>query len=202
MPPYKAVIFDMGDVLFGWNPETDTKVSAKTLQSMIQCDLWREFERGNIETERCYQQLGEMFSINPSEVAATFAQTTGSLTPHEEMTAIVQDLKRQTEISVYMMSNIPRPDFDQLRATKYVWDDFDGVFASGYEGMAKPDLCFYQHVLGKIGFLPAETMFADDKLNNVSAARELGIEAIQCVDVGDTCKRLRQILHVKAASQV
>lgn len=196
MPPYKAVIFDMGDVLFGWNPQADTKVSVQKLRSMTQCALWHEFERGTIQTEECYQQLGQTFSVSPSEIAATFAQTTGSLTPNGEMTALVRDLRRQTDISVYMMTNIPRPDFDQLRATGYVWDHFDRIFASGYEGMRKPDLCFYAHVLDKIGVLPAETIFVDDKEENVSAARELGMEAVQCVDVGETCGRLRQMIHV------
>lgn len=201
MPPYKAVIFDMGDVLFSWNPNADTEVSAQTLRSITQCDLWYEFERGNVQTEKCYQQLGKMFSICPSEIAATFSQTTASLTPNNEMTALLQDLKKRTDISVYMMTNIPRPDFDQLRATKYVWDHFDGIFASGYEGMRKPDLCFYQHVLDKIGALPAETIFVDDKLENVAAARELEMEALHCMNVGETCKRLRQMIRIEAASQ-
>ena len=200
MPPYKAVIFDMGDVLFGWNPKADTRVSAQTLRSMTQCDLWYDYERGNVQTEQCYKQLGQIFSIDPSEIAATFAQTTGSLTPNDEMTAVVRDLKRQTDISVYMMTNIPRLDFDRLRATKYVWDHFDGIFASGYEGMRKPDLQFYQHVLDQIGCLPTESIFIDDKLENVAAAREVGMEAIQCVDVGETCKTLRETIHATAAS--
>ena len=201
MPPYKAVIFDMGDVLFRWNPKADTAVSTQMLRSITQCDLWYEYERGHVQPEKCYQQLGQMFSVCPSEIAATFAQTTGSLTPNDEMTAIVQDLKRQTNISVYMVTNIPRLDFDQLRATKYVWEHFDGIFASGYEGMRKPDLQFYQHVLDKISVLPKEICFVDDKLENVAAARELGMEAIQCVDVGETCKRLRETILAEVASQ-
>jgi epoxide hydrolase-like predicted phosphatase len=194
MPPYRAVIFDMGDVLFSWNPKADTQVSVELLRSITRCDLWNEFERGNIETEKCYQQLGEIFSVNPSEIAATFAQTTGSLTPNAEMTAFVQHLKRETKISVYMMTNIPRPDFDQLRATEYVWDDFDGIFASGYEGMRKPDLCFYQQVLDKINVLPAEVIFVDDKLENVSAAQEVGMVGIQCVEIGETVRKLREMI--------
>lgn len=200
MPPYKAVIFDMGDVLFGWNPDAGSKVPAETLRSMTRCDLWYQFECGNVQPEICYQKLGAMFSVCPSDIAETFSQTTGSLTPNEEMTTIVRDLKRQTNISVYMMTNIPRPDFDQLRGTKYLWDHFDGIFASGYEGMRKPELRFYQHVLDKIGVLPAEGIFIDDKLENVSAARWLGMEAIQCVDVGETCRRLREMCRVEAAS--
>ena len=202
MPRYKAVIFDMGDVLFSWNPKVDTGVSAQTLRSMTQCELWYEFERGNVETEECYQQLGQRFSIPPQKISATFAQATGSLTPNDGMTAIVQALKDHTNISVYMMTNIPRPNFDQLRAIEYVWDHFDGIFASAYEGMRKPERCFYRHVLDRICVLPVETVFVDGNLDNVLAARELGMEAIQCVDVEETCKRLREIFHVQEASQL
>ena len=193
-------IFDMGDVLFSWNPKVDTGVSAQTLRSMTHCELRYEFERRNVGTEECYQQLGQRFSISPEKISATFAQATGSLTSNDGMTVIVQALKDHTNISVYMMANIPRPNFDQLRAIEYVWDHIDGIFASAYEGMRKPDRCFYQHVLDRICVLPAETVFVDDNLDNVLAAREFRMEAIQCVDVEETCNRLREMFHVREAS--
>ncbi|KAL8719181.1 MAG: hypothetical protein Q9225_003782 [Loekoesia sp. 1 TL-2023] len=137
----------------------------------------------------------------PLGIAATFSQTTGALTPNGEMTALVHDLKRQTNISVYMITNTPRPDFNQLRATQCVWDHFHKIFIFRYEGMRKPDLRFYQHVLDKRGVLPVEMIFVD-KLENVSAARELGMESIQYVNVEETCKKLREIVYAEAASQL
>lgn len=197
---YKAVVFDMGDVLFSWNPQASTKVSAQMLlRSITKCALWNDFERGAIDTKSCYQELGQMFSIAPEEIAATFAQTTGSLQPNESMTGLIRDIKRRKKTSVYMMTNIPRPDFDRLRATEYVWDHFDGIFASGYEGMRKPDLSFYQHVQDKIGYSPERILFIDDKLENVTAARELGWGALECRDVEETCRQVRSLVNLGTA---
>jgi HAD superfamily hydrolase (TIGR01509 family) len=131
-------------------------------------------------------QLG----VDSTEIAETFAQTTASLTPHAAMIALIHDLKA-TGISVYMMTNIPQPDFDQLRARDYIWDAFNGVFASGYVGMRKPDTCFYEHVLKEICVPPQETVFVDDKMENLLPARKLGITSLHCVNILDSCQQVR-----------
>jgi putative hydrolase of the HAD superfamily len=45
--------------------------------------------------------------------------------------------------------------------------------------IAKPDPAIYRHMLAQLGTLPEETLFIDDKLENIEAARALGIQAIQ-----------------------
>jgi HAD superfamily hydrolase (TIGR01509 family) len=45
--------------------------------------------------------------------------------------------------------------------------------------IAKPDPAIYLHVLKELGTRAEETLFLDDKLVNVEAARALGIQAIQ-----------------------
>jgi putative hydrolase of the HAD superfamily len=46
-------------------------------------------------------------------------------------------------------------------------------------GIAKPDPAIYIHTCEKLDVSPAEALFIDDKIENVAAARELGIHAIQ-----------------------
>lgn len=193
-PSYKAIIFDMGEVLFSWSPHDHMTIPLETLRSMIQCDLWYAFERGEVSAEQCYQQLGEMFSTSAAEVAAAFRLSTGSLKPNDQMTALLRDIKRQTSISVHMMTNIPRPDFDQLRATEYIWHCFNGVFASAYEGMRKPESRFYRFLLDSIGVRPAEAIFVDDRLENVIAAQDLGMQGVRCTDIEITCQTLRDMI--------
>lgn len=55
---------------------------------------------------------------------------------------------------------------------------FDKVFASGVEGMRKPDLCFFQHVVKEIRVHPSEVIMIDDTPENVCAARSQGMHAI------------------------
>ena len=58
------------------------------------------------------------------------------------------------------------------------WSIFDKVFASGVEGMRKPDLCFFQHVIKETGVHPGEIIMIDDAAENVCAARSQGMHAI------------------------
>jgi putative hydrolase of the HAD superfamily len=56
---------------------------------------------------------------------------------------------------------------------------FDVLVWSYQLGIAKPDPAIYRHTLAELGTLPEETLFIDDKRENVDAARALGIRAIQ-----------------------
>ena len=54
---------------------------------------------------------------------------------------------------------------------------FDVLVWSYQLRMAKPDPAIYRHTLDKLGTRPEETLFLDDKLVNVEAARALGMKA-------------------------
>ena len=56
---------------------------------------------------------------------------------------------------------------------------FDVLVWSYQLGIAKPDPAIYRHTLDELGTRPEETLFIDDKLENVEAARALGMQAIQ-----------------------
>jgi FMN phosphatase YigB (HAD superfamily) len=49
--------------------------------------------------------------------------------------------------------------------------------------MAKPDPAIYYYTLQKLGVLPQETLFLDDKMINVEAAQALGMKALQFSNV-------------------
>lgn len=67
---------------------------------------------------------------------------------------------------------------------------FDVLVWSYQLGMAKPEAAIYRHTLEKLGTLPGETLFIDDKAANIDAARALGMMAIQF----STIERLRHDL--------
>jgi putative hydrolase of the HAD superfamily len=56
---------------------------------------------------------------------------------------------------------------------------FDVLVWSFQFGAAKPDPAIYRHTLDELGTRPEETLFIDDKRENVEAARALGMQAIQ-----------------------
>ena len=73
----------------------------------------------------------------------------------------------------------------------FAWiEDFDVLIWSFQHRMIKPDPEIYHLLLEKLGTSPEETLFLDDKLENIEAARRLGIQALQFF----TVDQLRQDL--------
>ena len=65
---------------------------------------------------------------------------------------------------------------------------FDQTYASNKIGVAKPDAVFFETIMQVEGFTPSETFFTDDRLDNVEAARALGINAVQFTTAEDLRK--------------
>lgn len=74
-----------------------------------------------------------------------------------------------------------------LRAMEREFDwlaRFDVLVWSYQLRMAKPDPAIYRYTLGKLGTAPAETLFVDDRPENVRAAAELGLHALLFTTAG------------------
>jgi putative hydrolase of the HAD superfamily len=73
-----------------------------------------------------------------------------------------------------ILSNIPR-DFPRDRVAVFAEADI-AVFSCDY-GMIKPEAGIYEKLRDKAGCLYEDIVFFDDKADNVTKARELGIQA-------------------------
>ena len=54
---------------------------------------------------------------------------------------------------------------------------FEKAYYSHIAGISKPDLKAYELVVRENDLAPAETLFVDDTLTNVEAARQAGLQA-------------------------
>ena len=176
----KAIIFDLGDVLFTWSSDTTTSLPAQTVRNIKSSAIWMEYESGRMTQETCYCQVAQRFLVPAQEVSEAFSQARDSLQPNKAMVSFIQELKEafQGAVKVYAMSNISREDYAFLLTKMADWSVFDRVFISGDAGMRKPELGFYRHVLEETKLAPEEVVFFDDKVDNVLAARSLGIDGI------------------------
>ena len=111
------------------------------------------------------------------------------------MVSFIHDLKQASRgaVKVYAMSNVSKEDYAILSTKLADWSVFNRVFTSGHAGMRKPDLSFYRHVLGEIELAPEEAVFIDDKMENVLAAKSLGIDSILFQDNSTVTRTLRSI---------
>lgn len=193
---YTAIIFDIGDVLFRWSSETKTSISSATLHKILSTHTWFDYERGRLSEDDCYTRLGQEFSLQPQEIQRAFQQARDSLQANDEFIALIRELKAQSngQLRVFAMSNISLPDYEILRTKPADWAIFDEVFTSGAAGERKPNLGFYRQVLTATGVEPRQTIFVDDKLENVLSARSLGLHGIVFENPEPVRRALRNLI--------
>ena len=179
-PNYQTLILDLGDVLFHWSAETRTSIPPRLLKDIMNGPTWNDYERGRISQSECYERVGKEFSVDPAAVDEAFKQARESLHPNEDLLALVRELKAQFhgQLRVFALSNISLPDYEFIIKLPTDWSIFDKVFASAVLGERKPDLAAYEKVVAETGIDPSTAVFVDDKIENVEAARSLGIHGI------------------------
>ena len=191
------VIFDLGDVLFTWSANTGTSISPKTLHNILRSATWFEYEKGNLGEEEAYSLVAAEFSLDPLEVGAAFRAARDSLHSDPSMVSLLRELKGNSDIRLFAMSNISAPDWEVLRHKGHPedWALFERVFTSAAAHERKPNLGYFHHVLESTGIDPARTAFVDDKLENVVSARSLGLKGIVFTSFDEVARELRTLVR-------
>lgn len=118
------------------------------------------------------------------------------------MVEFVRRLRRQDSpddrILVYLLSNESR-ELMAYRIPKFgLTGLFDAFLVSAYIGLRKPERAFFQCALDVSQCRPEQCVFIDDREENVSAARALGIHAIRLETPQQAISELEQ-LGIRAA---
>ena len=109
---------------------------------------------------------------------------------NEEMLAWVEALQN-AGVRTAVLSNMVHEILGFMRK-RFGWlDRFDQLTWSCELGIAKPDPEIYLHTCEALEVPPEETLFLDDKAENIAAAQALGMQTIQF----STVERLKEELQ-------
>jgi putative hydrolase of the HAD superfamily len=92
---------------------------------------------------------------------------------------------------VGLISNMPRDLGEALKSRTQKLSNFDQVTLSYEIHAVKPEPAVYEHCLDGLNTPPEQTLFLDDRFENVQGAELLGIRAIQFTSRDDMMLRLR-----------
>jgi 2-haloacid dehalogenase len=98
----------------------------------------------------------------------------------EGTVAILQRL-RDAGVPVYALSNWSAETFPIARRRFPFLDWFAGIVISGEVGAVKPEPGIFEHLVDLYALDPRASVFIDDSLENVEAARRLGFVALRFV---------------------
>ena len=190
----RNVIFDLGGVVFDWNPDHIVsrvqpvpELRAALKEALFGHADWRLFDRGALTEPEIVQRLQQRLGATQTEVEVILDAVRNSLVEKPETLELLRALQgRGTPL--YCLSNMPASIYTHLRQRHSFWDVFHGIVISGEVQMMKPEPEVFLHLLEKYGLRPEETVFIDDSLANIEAAKGVGLRTIWFKDAAQ-CRR-------------
>ena len=198
MKPYKNIVFDLGGVVFWRNPKKCTQEFLDFFAFVRETPMphfWNEYDRGTLSLDEVMEHLMARSGFS-REKCVDFVQRAidmqEAIRPTEEL---IKALKADGRYRLFVLSNMSREFIDFLRRVP-VYRHFDGEVVSCEEGICKPEPEIYRLLLDRYGLTPAETLFIDDRPENVEAAEREGIVGFHYNrrDEQGTCDTLRKML--------
>ncbi|KAI1750674.1 HAD-like protein [Xylaria castorea] len=175
----KALVFDLGGVLLEWDSNSVKHMSPGQLQTVMNSTAWHNLDRGSVSLKEACKDFGSLLRVDPTKVEASLEEVQLSLAVNVQLVQTIHELKASSsDLKFYVMSNISKEHYEIVRGLDLPWSIFTYIFASAIEGMRKPDLCSFQSIIEKTGCQPSEVVMIDDTVENICAARSLGMHGI------------------------
>jgi FMN phosphatase YigB (HAD superfamily) len=199
MAEVKAVLWDLGNTLLDWEPARlyrqlmDSDDAVEEFLSGICTMAWHtEHDRGVTMAEN----RKALIAAHPDKAHLIEAWDTGwdemfyGWLPGMEQ--LVADLEAAA-VPQYALSNMPAEKWAPIKRMFPPLGRFLKPVISGDEGCVKPDPRIYQITVNRIDHAPQETVFVDDRADNIAASIEFGFHGIQFQSAEDTRARMKAL---------
>lgn len=185
----KNLLFDLGGVIMDIRRE-DCVEAFKAL-GMENPDLWLgvygqkgpflALEKGEIDADEFHRQVRPMFApgVTDAQIDEAFCQFLTGIPTHR--LEALRELRKH--YGIYLLSNTNPIMYHSRIAEEFrkegleMADYFDGRVESFEAKCYKPDAEIFRYTAEHCGIDPAETLFFDDSMANVEAARRCGYQA-------------------------
>ena len=205
---YRAVIFDLGGVVFpspfeafdAYDHGNDLKKG--TMRALIrkssESGAWAALERGELSMDEF------VVALETEATAAGFVLDArrlmgligSSLGPRPEMANAIRVIRSHGLRTGALTNNWTDERSKSSPSGLHESGLFDVVVESAVEGLRKPDPRIYALALARLNVLASEAVFLDDLGMNLKPAREMGMATIKVVDPDVALAELEAMLGV------
>jgi putative hydrolase of the HAD superfamily len=188
----KNIIFDLGKVLidYDWSilyRKLDGKISEEELND--NAEILLDFDAGKLSQEEFYTIIRSRFDLNLTFVE--FKNIWCDIFKEiPEMIALADTLQKKYRL--FLFSNTDKLHFPYIWKTYPALHIFSKNLMLSYElKSVKPCKESYIRAINKFNLKAEECIIIDDKLENVMAARQLGIAGIRHLALDSTIAELK-----------
>jgi len=185
MVPLRAVIFDFGGVLC-FHPDDPRWRRAAETAGLPLADFMSAFWANRIRYDAGLCECAEYWHavahtagtrIEDQRIPALIRMEIELWNQYDSRVLAWADQLRAAGYGTGILSNLPRPLGEELRATPGFLEHFDHVTFSYELRKVKPQPDIYLDAIGGLGVKPEQALFLDDRPDNVEGAHAVGLHA-------------------------
>jgi putative hydrolase of the HAD superfamily len=203
---YRAVIFDLGGVVFPspfeafdeYDHGNDLKKG--TMRALIrrssETGAWSRLERGELTMDEFVvaleaEALDAGFVLDARRLMGLIGSSLG---PRPEMNRAITRLRAHGLLTAALTNNWADERQGSSPSGLREFALFDVIVESAVEGLRKPDPRIYALALARLDVLASEAVFLDDLGMNLKPARDMGMTTIKVVDPAGALVDLAAVL--------
>ena len=181
-------LFDLGGVFFNWNPshfykDIFDKVEEREYFLTEVCnDDWNIQQDAGRTIKEAEAVLIPKFPQYEKEIKMYYKNHRNMIIGTFNASIKVLDKLKKQNYECYVLSNWSAETFVGMTDDYPFLQLFNGLLISGEDKLAKPDAAIYELAISRFNLIPQETVFIDDKLENIEAAKKLNLKTIHLVD--------------------
>jgi putative hydrolase of the HAD superfamily len=197
----KTIIFDYGGVILK-TPDHRWLNRWKTLLGMDhnpdilemienphESQLIRDVCLGKIPEHEIWQLIAEKWQLKPQWIEDFRHQESSKRNLNQQTIKLMKDLNRKYHTAI--LSNAGDQTREIMENSFQLHHLVDEIIISAEEGVIKPDPEIYQIALDRLKAAPESSLFVDDYLPNVTAARALGMHAVQFINTAQAVQMIQ-----------
>lgn len=178
------IIFDVGKVLVSYEPEEYMKrlgfsgeKRKRINEAVFENPLWDESDQGLRTTEEFLKAFTANAPDLADEIRTVHRAVGGTIELYPYALEWIQDLKEKG-YHIYILSNYSENMFNQTHEKLKFLPMVDGAVFSYAIKLLKPDAAIYDYICETYHLKPEESVFIDDRSENIEAAEKKGIHGI------------------------
>ncbi len=193
-----VIVFDLGGVIVNVNfksPLGKLFDNSGTLSNTVKDEsdfssLLRHYEMGKISAVDFYRKIIDHLEFELSFDEFKSASNEAIEAGDDGIESIVKTLSKKYKLAI--LSNTNPVHYEHIKETYSIIGLFEHVLLSYEMGAMKPDIEAYEKLMHATSKSPSQHLFIDDRIENINAAKGIGIEGIQYESVKNLIVALKE----------
>ena len=184
----KKYLFDLGNVFFDWNPRhvfkdiiPNDELLNKFLSEIAFPHLDMRCDAG-VKISLAVKEAVEKFPEFENEIKSYYPNHRRMVNGSYQDTIDIFQKIKSYGFPCYVLSNWSAETFEGIPIDYPFMQLFDGLLISGEDKLTKPDQAIYELAKKRFNLDPEETVFIDDKLENIEAAQKMNFKTIHLIN--------------------